>query len=240
GTPKEDRKPYQFRAALQRLQDRFKALPEIQERLEELDEDEVQKRFELEDSFDAAVGDALELLDQHELQRSRESSISHSPAPATPPTVVNNLPRRPRLPEIKVPDFDGAIEEFPTFWDAYTSVIHDNTDLEVVQKFQYLRGLLKGRAAAVISSLATTEENYTTAIDILKKKYDCKKKILRRHWAILRDYPPLQRDSPTELGKLADVMNQHIQALETLGQKVTSWDLPLTDLITQKLAQETI
>ncbi|XP_063993672.1 uncharacterized protein LOC135171214 [Diachasmimorpha longicaudata] len=238
-TPKEDRKPYQLRAALQRLQDRFKTLPEIQERLEELDENEVQRQFELEDSFDTVVGDALELLDQHELQRSRESSISQSPAPA-PPTVVHNLPCRPRLPEIRVPDFDGAIEEFPTFWDAYSSVIHDNTDLEAVQKFQYLRGLLKGGAAAVISSLTTTEENYAIAIGILKKKYDCKKKILRRHWAILRDYPPLQRDSPSELGKLVDVMNQHIQALETLGQKVAYWDLPLTDLITQKLAQETI
>ncbi|XP_015126399.1 uncharacterized protein LOC107047977 [Diachasma alloeum] len=238
-TPTNDRKPFQLQAALQRLKERFNAFPDIQDRLEELDENEVSKRFKVEDAYDKVVGNALELLDLHQPQ-----NLAQSPSPfhtaSAAPAVINQFLQRPRLPEIKISEFDGSIESFPPFWDSFKTVIHENADLQNIQKFQYLRGLLKGSAAAAIGSLATTEENYATAIEILKKKFDCKKKILRRHWTIMRDYPPLQRDSPAALGQLADVMNQNIQALETLGQDVNSWDLPLIDLITLKLAPETI
>ncbi|XP_015111017.1 uncharacterized protein LOC107037142 [Diachasma alloeum] len=234
-TPENNSKPYRLQAALQRLKDRFMTFPEIQDRLEELDEEETPKRFKLEDSYDKAVGDALELLEPHQPPSIASSQLQSSP-PA-PPAIINNFPHQPRLPELKIPEFDGSIENFYSFWDSFRTQIHDCSLLKTTQKFGYLRGLLKGSAGAAIGSLGTTEANYATAIDILKKKFDCKKKILRRHWSIMRDYPSLQRGA---LGQLADVMNQNIQALETLGQDVTSWDLPLIDLITQKLAPETV
>ncbi|XP_063991157.1 uncharacterized protein LOC135169789 [Diachasmimorpha longicaudata] len=239
-TSTEDRKPYQLRAALNRLKDRFNAFADIQDRLEELDEGEITRRFTLEEFYDTVMGKALDLLDQHEPRRSGISSRSHSPTPNAAPTIITNLPRRPRLPEIKIAEFDGSIENFPPFWDTFKTVIHDNPDLQTIQRFQYLRGLLKGSAAAAIRSLATTEENYTAAVEILKRKFDCKKKILRRHWCIMREYPPLQRDDPAALGQLADIMNQNIQKLAP--ETVWQWELRTqgTELPTYKQLLEFI
>lgn len=50
----------------------------------------------------------------------------------------------------------------------FCTTIDCNDDLTPVQKLQYLRSTLKGRAAACIESLAITDANYHDAIELLK------------------------------------------------------------------------
>ena len=40
-----------------------------------------------------------------------------------------------------------------TFWDSFRSAVHENPELHNIQKFNYLKGLLKGSAAATITGL---------------------------------------------------------------------------------------
>lgn len=60
---------------------------------------------------------------------------------------------------------------------------------------------------------------------------------MRRHWAILRDYPKLTKDTPTGL---IDLVNTFIKALENFKAPVTYWDLPINDLILSTLHHGTI
>lgn len=50
-----------------------------------------------------------------------------------------------KLPTLKLPELKGEYNEWLLFKDAYT-MIHDNTSISAIQKFQYLRSALKGEA----------------------------------------------------------------------------------------------
>ena len=52
-----------------------------------------------------------------------------------------------RLPDIKLPDFDGDVEAFPRFWELFSSLFDDCADLSVALKFTYLKSCLKEPSA---------------------------------------------------------------------------------------------
>ncbi|XP_063989696.1 uncharacterized protein LOC135168980 [Diachasmimorpha longicaudata] len=240
--PNEERIPERLQFALDNLKERFQRFEEIQEELEEADpEVEGPKRFELLLKYESVVGDALHQLSR--LQRS-ETPIALQErntlgAPATPNSTASLLSLM-RLPELDIPKFDGSYESYHPFWDIYDCTINQNSDLSKVQKLQYFRSLLTGRAAKAIESLSNTEENYDTALEIIKKKFDNTRKIVRRHWELLQEYPRLIRDTPEALGHLVDTFYQHTRALSNLKQPVEQWDLPLIHLIQSKISPETV
>ena len=54
-----------------------------------------------------------------------------------------------RLPKLNIPPFAGDYKEWQSFYDLFSSTIHDSTSISPVQKFQYLKGLLRGEAAII-------------------------------------------------------------------------------------------
>lgn len=63
------------------------------------------------------------------------------------------------LPQIKLPIFDGTLKNWISFRDTFVSLVQNNEFLSNLQKFYYLRGLLKDCAARIIQSLGVSEEN---------------------------------------------------------------------------------
>lgn len=63
----------------------------------------------------------------------------------------------------------SCLMEMSPFWDSYDSVIHQNSILTDIDKFNYLRSLLKGTARDAVSGLMLTAANYAQAIEILTK-----------------------------------------------------------------------
>lgn len=51
-----------------------------------------------------------------------------------------------RLPKLDLPVFEGDVLEWQSFWDSYESAIHTNQSLSDVQRFTYLKSLLKYKA----------------------------------------------------------------------------------------------
>lgn len=47
-----------------------------------------------------------------------------------------------RLPSISIPDFDGDILKWVSFYDIYSSLIDSNPELSDIQKFHYLKHAL--------------------------------------------------------------------------------------------------
>lgn len=76
-----------------------------------------------------------------------------------------------KVTEIHLPTFDGAIENWNIFY-GISVTMNRNDWLTPVQKLQYLRFTVMGRAACCIQSLNTTDANYTDAITILIEKSD--------------------------------------------------------------------
>ncbi|XP_058816783.1 uncharacterized protein LOC131680079 [Topomyia yanbarensis] len=93
------------------------------------------------------------------------------------PTVVNdasNLSSGVRLPELKLPEFNGNPEDRAGFHDLFKAMIHDNTSLSNIQKLHYLRACLKGDAARIVCSLPIASTSYTVAWKMIIDRFEDK------------------------------------------------------------------
>nr|XP_012151864.1 PREDICTED: uncharacterized protein LOC105663969 [Megachile rotundata] len=216
------------------LNEVWKKFDDLQFSIEELDESEGARRFEIQNNYYAVVARANRLLQNTQTPVSPTTRINPSPASTVP------APMAIKLPEMRLPTFDGSIEEWSSFYDIFSAMIGRNEDLTPVQKLQYLRSTLIGKAAACIQSLSTTDANYNDAIEILKEKFDCPRRIILDHCDALRNIPKLSKDTPEALNNLIDIITQHLRALKNLGENVTSWNSILLSIILSKLNNDTI
>ena len=59
--------------------------------------------------------------------------------------------------------------------------IHDNTNINDIDKFNYLKGCLKGEAQATISGLTLSSENYTQTVDLLTDRFGNEQVLISAH-----------------------------------------------------------
>ena len=69
-----------------------------------------------------------------------------------------------RLPKLRLKSFDGDPLEFLPFWDSFSSAVDNNHSLDDVSKFNYLKGVLEGKAKACLLGIDTTAANYKAAV----------------------------------------------------------------------------
>ncbi|XP_062541155.1 uncharacterized protein LOC134209188 [Armigeres subalbatus] len=93
--------------------------------------------------------------------------LDKSKALHAPPALEHSLLEQPvagvidhvRLPQIHLQTFSGDIDEWLSFRDLFTSLIHWRTDLPEVEKLHYLKGCLQGEPKSLIDPLKITKEN---------------------------------------------------------------------------------
>ncbi|XP_055584990.1 uncharacterized protein LOC129737853 [Uranotaenia lowii] len=140
-----------------------------------------------------------------------------------------------RLPQIKLQTFSGNIDEWMSFRDLYTSLIHWKTDLPDVEKFHYLKGCLQGEPKSLIDSLQITRANYQVAWDLLVKRYNNSKLLKKKQIQALFKLPQLSRESPSELHCLVEEFHKAVQILDQVVQAADYKDLLLVHLLTSRL-----
>ncbi|KMQ89507.1 hypothetical protein RF55_10858 [Lasius niger] len=147
--------------------------------------------------------DALTRILEHQGQMLERLSVQSTGTPREPHV---------KLPILKLPTFNGAIEEWKRYADTFKTLIHDS-DLSNVQKHQYLVGSLSGAAAKVIESIEISDQNYTVAWELLKKRYEDDKVIRKRHIQCLFELPRVPRESAGAIQDLVDHVQKHLRVL---------------------------
>ena len=142
------------------LEEKLETLKQLDaEMLELTSEDDLENEIQQADEFKDEIYSAIVKL--------RPVSV---PAPMTA-TAASRAPPpcddRIRLPKLSIPPFEGDITQWTPFWDSYDSAIYQNSSLTGIDKFSYLRSLLKSAAREAISGLMLTAANYDKAIAIL-------------------------------------------------------------------------
>ncbi|XP_014676029.1 PREDICTED: uncharacterized protein LOC106816010 [Priapulus caudatus] len=89
----------------------------------------------------------------------KPSADPEQPTPHKPKSAVS-------LPTYYLPHFDGNVMTWFSFWDSYEAAVHKREDLAPVEKFNYLRSVLKGDAYRAISGMELSNANYKNALRI--------------------------------------------------------------------------
>lgn len=129
--------------------------------------------------------------------------------------------RRSKLPDTPIPVFSGEFDEWLPFKDSFNSIIDSRDDLSDIEKLQYLKGAMKGRAAGKLKSLTMIGTNYRRAWSLLEVAYADKRLIISKHLNAILNLPVLNRETVEGLQKLADDTTQNMESLASLGISIT-------------------
>ncbi len=122
-----------------------------------------------------------------------------------------------KLPKLEIKPYSGDILGWSQFWDAFESTIHNNTTLTDVERFTYLKTKLEegSEASDVVSGLSLTNDNYNTAVQLLKDRFGSKEKIISAHQNELIIMP----GASTKLSSLKstyDAIQKHLRPLANM------------------------
>ncbi|XP_062716167.1 uncharacterized protein LOC134291852 [Aedes albopictus] len=169
----------------------------------------------------------------------KNEPAQNTPSTSTPNTSFGSTPHV-RLPQISLPKFGGKLDEWLTFRDLYTSLIHWQVDLPAVEKFHYLRSQLEGEALAVIDSLPLTAANYNVAWDLLTQRFTNSKVLRKRQVQALFELPTVKKETASELQSLLDAFEKTVRSLDqVVANKADYKDLMLVHVLTSRLDSTT-
>ncbi|XP_052901624.1 uncharacterized protein LOC128309310, partial [Anopheles moucheti] len=164
----------------------------------------------------------------------REAALCAS-ASVTHVSDVSNPKSKVRLPEIPLPKFEGTLETWPTFRDAFSSMIDQHPSLSDVDKLIYLKRVVSKEAAQVIEAVETTAANYNIAWELLKSRYENKKVLVRRYLEELFSIPLAKRESFESLTNLLDGFERAIKMVEKVGVDTNGWSVLLAHMLCDRL-----
>ncbi|CAG9134415.1 unnamed protein product [Plutella xylostella] len=181
-------------------------------------------------------------LKEH-LQPFLEPSNPSSPPPHTSTPMGNvqkSLDDEVKLPMIEIPKFSGKYEEWQTFYDLFSSLIHNHKRLSPVQKLHYLKGNLVGEPEAMLRNFTTTNANYTEAWNLLVKRYNNKRFNCNALLKSLFTHRSINTESASLIKQLVDTFSTCLNALKNMEVQTDTWDLFIVYLVVSKLDTESM
>lgn len=187
-------------------------------------------RICVDDFFCTLKAEILDLVEHYSKAPSNTSS-----APSQP-IIRDSM----KLPFIPAPTFNGDLQNWVSFLDAFNAMFHHNQGLSDVQRLHYLKSCLVGPAAEVERTIPTTDVNYSTAYNALVERYENKSLIIQSHIRSLFQTPQVHKPAANELRQLHHHVVSQVNALRALDQPVEQWDAWLVTLLCCRLDPTTV
>ncbi|XP_046625026.1 uncharacterized protein LOC124307432 [Neodiprion virginianus] len=80
-----------------------------------------------------------------------------------------------RLPRIELPTFAGSYSEWEPFYDLFSSMVRENSQLLEVEKLHYLKTSVTDEPLQLIKNISLTAENFPRAWETLVSRYENKR-----------------------------------------------------------------
>ncbi|XP_055590454.1 uncharacterized protein LOC129742566 [Uranotaenia lowii] len=188
--------------------------------------------MEKENDFCNLKGELLRLLSLTSGSANVEQKSSSS---LSAPLETTSSLARVKLPEIRLPTFDGAVNHWLTFRDSFHSLIHSSEHLTEMDKFSYLRSALMGEALQEVSSVEMTAANYNIAWAALNNRYENRKLIVKTYLDALFNVEEQPAETFDGLSRLINDFDKNIQMLEKVGEKSDGWSTLLVHMVCARL-----
>ncbi|KAJ0169499.1 hypothetical protein K1T71_015086 [Dendrolimus kikuchii] len=143
-----------------------------------------------------------------------------------------------KLPKIEIPKFSGKYAEWASFRNLFTSLIHKNGNIDNVQKLHYLKSSVTGEAEQLLRHIPVTSDNYLICWSQLESRYNNKKFLANCILKKLINQKVLTTESSTSIKQLLDTTKECLYGLQNLGVDISSWDIIVIFLVSQKLDPE--
>ena len=101
--------------------------------------------------------------------------------------------------------------------DTFESTIHENKDLQNIDKFNYLLNQLRGQASEMLMGIKVTNDNYGTAKALLKERFGKKQVMIDSHYAQINN-TPVASFKTASLCEFYDCTEKDLCALQILGE----------------------
>lgn len=139
-----------------------------------------------------------------------------------------------------IPTFDGNYQHWPSFYDIFTSLVHNDGTMPAVHKLHHLRSSLTGEAEQLVRHFSLTASNYGPAWDIVKQRYSNGRVLLDIQLRILFNQPKAMQDDAESIQTLMDTTTECLYTLQNLEVATENWDPLVIYLMTQRLPPETL
>ena len=147
-------------------------------------------------------------------------------------TRNSSKPVKVKLPGLVIKKFNGNILEWQSFWDQFSSAIHQKDSISDIDKFNYLNSFLCDSVNATIRSLSLTSENYHQVIEMLHERYANPQILISAHMQKFVSLPFVKnRHNVTELRKLFDQVESSVRNLKSLKVETNSYGSLLVPLL---------
>ncbi|XP_055632528.1 uncharacterized protein LOC129773006 [Toxorhynchites rutilus septentrionalis] len=140
-----------------------------------------------------------------------------------------------KLPDVKLPVFNGQFESWLNFHDLFDSLVHSSTNLSTIQKFYYLRSSLAGEALKVIQTIPITSDQYAVAWKMLVDHFSNPRRLKRIYVQSLFEFSTIRRENASELYSLVEKFETSVRVLKQLGEHTEYWDVLLIHLLSTRL-----
>ncbi|XP_058816984.1 uncharacterized protein LOC131680281 [Topomyia yanbarensis] len=205
----------------------------VQMELESIDEgnldEQLKQRTEYESAYYRVKGFLLAKNKSFNPNVTNTLSTSRSPPSAS----------QVRLPDVKLPVFNGNLDTWLNFHDLFVSLVHSSVELSNIQKFYYLRSTLLGDALKLIQTIPISANNYPVAWNLLVDHFQNPARLKQSYVDALFEFPSIKRESAAELHSLVEKFEANVKVLQQLGEKVQFWDILLIRMLNIRLDSTT-
>ena len=128
--------------------------------------------------------DAEDMMDKcNDIVSLAESLMTTAPVSSVTTTGITPAvkPISVALPKIKIDCFSGDLSSFDQFWNLFVNCVDNNPSIVDCAKFSYLLSYLRGEPAELLSGLHVDSTNYSTAKDLLLKRYVDKRRLSQQY-----------------------------------------------------------
>ncbi|GBL94040.1 hypothetical protein AVEN_185016-1 [Araneus ventricosus] len=198
-------------------------------------EDEILTREEYRDKYiiwKTRAERYIESVSSIAIRNSAETQLQNVTLPLNS-SVSSVSTNQPRLHKLTLESFSGKdIGSFPSFWARFKSAVHENSNLNDVDKFSYLKSVVTSDAELAIRGLTLTSENYAKAVKILEDRFGPQELIVDYHMNNLLNLTPVRKSFDViALRNLYDQLEVNIRGVESLGISPDSYSCLLLPII---------
>lgn len=147
-------------------------------------------------------------------------------------------PAAPKLAPITIPTFSGEWKEWTAFSGLFDSLIDANPYLAPVQKLQYLINYLQGEAREAIDHILLCNESYPIAMNILRNRFNNKRKICDEYVANLLNLPKMEVSTAAGILNISNVLTLSLHGLQRYEYDTSSWAPFVVYCVTSTLDEE--